>query len=187
MPQINRSKKQWDNEYASGKWDYLDSTPSERARSAIMGMYCRYYSPEGKILDVGCGHGTLADFLNPAQKRKYLGIDISAKAVEAAKKKGVSAKNCDFQKFDSTTKYDMVVFNEVLYYMDEKAALKRGAAILKKKGTVIISLYRMKNKRYDRGIWRIASRIFRPIDVIEVSGIAKGRPVIWRVQISEKR
>jgi len=33
--------------------------------------------PNGTVLDVGSGEGTLADFLPDHQKQKYLGIDIS--------------------------------------------------------------------------------------------------------------
>jgi len=76
MPQLNITKNKWEKEFSAGKWDYLDSTPSERARSAIIGMYCQHFFPKGKILDVGCGLGTTTDFLIGSQKKQYLGVDI---------------------------------------------------------------------------------------------------------------
>lgn len=38
-------RSEWEKEFLSGRWDYLDVMPAERARSAIIGMYCRHFSP----------------------------------------------------------------------------------------------------------------------------------------------
>ncbi len=133
MPQLKVAKNKWEKEFSSGRWDCLNSNPTERARSAIIGMYCQKFSPTGKILDVGCGLGTVVDFLNNSQKKKYLGLDISREALKRARKKNVNFQNVDFAKFRSKTKFDIIIFNEVLYYLDEGAAFNQALNSLAKK------------------------------------------------------
>ena len=44
--------------------------------------------PISRLLDVGCGEGTLSDFLvGPGQRAGYLGIDVSGEAVRQARGK----------------------------------------------------------------------------------------------------
>lgn len=185
MPQLNITKNMWEKEFSTGQWDYLDFTPAERARSVVIGMYCRHFSPVGKILDVGCGLGTTVDFLNGIQKKKYLGLDISKEALKKAAKKKVSFQNIDFAEFETKTKFDIVIFNEVLYYMDEKRALGQALNILLKDGKVIISSYRMKNKQYDKKIREASRKLFKSIEAIEITSIVKKQKVIWRVEVLE--
>lgn len=182
MPQLKISKKRWEKEFFAGRWDYLDFTPAEQARSAIIGMLCRHYYPKGKILDVGCGLGTTTDFLNEEQKKKYLGIDISEEAIKKARKKKATFQIIDFTNFKSSTKFDAIVFNEVLYYLDERAALKQVLNLLSNNGIVIISLYKMKNKRYDEKIWKTSRKLFKTMEVIEITSTIKRQEVTWRVE-----
>ena len=81
------TKWQWNREFKSGKWDYLDSNPVERIRHSIISIFFSHYFPKGSILDVGCGFGTLTDFLSEKQKSRYLGIDISSTVIKKAKQK----------------------------------------------------------------------------------------------------
>ena len=177
MPQLKVSKNKWEKEFSAGQWDYLDSTPAERARSAIIGMLCQYYHPKGKILDVGCGLGTAVDFLNTNQKKKYLGLDISEEAVKRARRKNVQFQVSDFVDFKSSKKFDIIIFNEVLYYMDENSALDQALNILKKNGTVVTSLYQMKNKRYDQKIRKVIRKFFKVTDTIEIRSRVKNQNV----------
>ncbi|OHC88891.1 MAG: hypothetical protein A2546_07255, partial [Sphingobacteriia bacterium RIFOXYD2_FULL_35_12] len=180
-------KNKWEKEFSAGKWDYLDSTPSERARSAIIGMYCQHFFPKGKILDVGCGLGTTTDFLIGSQKKQYLGLDISEEALKKALIKKVKFKNTDFANFKSVTKFEIIIFNEVLYYMNEADALKQALNILAKNGIVIISLYRMKNKRYDQKIWKASRKLFRSVEAIEITSTVKKQLVTWRVEVLKRK
>jgi len=85
--QLEVESDEWNKEFSSGRWSCLDENPAERARHAVIGMYCRKYFPSGNILDVGCGVGTLVDFLSDKQKKKYIGIDISSEAINIGRKK----------------------------------------------------------------------------------------------------
>lgn len=183
MPQLKVSKKRWEKEFSTGQWDYLESTPAERARSAIIGMLCQHYYPRGKILDVGCGLGTMVDFLNQNQKKQYLGLDISEEAIKKARKKDGQFQVGNFDDFESSKKFDVIVFNEVLYYLDEKSAFKQALNSLTKNGVIIVSLYQMKNKRYDQQIWQASRKLFKTIEVIDILSKVKRQAVTWKVEV----
>ncbi len=150
-------------------------------------MYCRYFFPNGKILDVGCGLGTTADFLISSQKKKYLGLDISREALKKAKIKKVKFKNIDFVNFTSATKFEIIIFNEVLYYMNEVDVLNRALNILTKNGIIILSSYQMKNKRYDRKIWKASKKFFGSVEAIEITSTVKKQMVTWRVEVLKRK
>lgn len=187
MPQLKVLKSKWEKEFSAGQWDYLDSTPAERARSAVIGMLCQCYYPKGKILDVGCGLGTVVDFLNTFQKKKYLGLDISEEAIKKARKKKAQFQVSDFADFKSSKKFDIIIFNEVLYYMDGNSALDQALNILTKNGIVITSLYQMKNKRYDQKIRKASRKFFKIIDTIEIQSKIKNQDVTWVVEALKKK
>ena len=187
MPQLKVSKNKWEKEFSAGQWDYLDSTPAERARSAVIGMLCQYYFPKGKILDVGCGLGTTVDFLNIDQRQKYLGLDISEEAIKKAGKKKTDFLVSDFNNFKSSKKFDVIIFNEVLYYMDENSAFEQALNILTRNGIILISLYQMKNKRYDQKIWKASRKFFKTTEAIEVSSKVKNQLVTWRVEALKRK
>src|SRR3990167_3252247 len=108
---INKPKASWEEEYLKGDWDKLDDDPLERERHAAIGSFCRDFYPQGKILDVGCGFGTLVDFLNPAQVKNYLGIDVSEEVIKKAKFKRLdNFKSVNWDKFKSQNKFDIIVF-----------------------------------------------------------------------------
>lgn len=186
--QLSISTKQWDKEFVSGKWDYLNLSPIERARHAIIAMYIQSLTPEGLVLDVGCGEGTLIDFLTPLLKKNYFGIDISSEAIKKAKKKRTARFSCIPAKdFTTKKKFNAIVFNEVLYYLDDKLILKQYSKLLNKDGFLVISLYRTNRKRYDRQIIKNSKKLFSVISTIEVSGKTKGQNVIWQISVLRKK
>src|SRR3954454_119623 len=73
----------WDAEYAAGRWAYLGELP-ELARFSVLAGYLRHFKPGGAILDVGCGEGALAKRLSAGDFRRYVGVDLSAAAIEKA-------------------------------------------------------------------------------------------------------
>jgi len=180
------SKVDWEKEFSSGKWDGLEFSPLERARHAVIGMFLQQYAPEGSVLDVGCGFGPTPDFLNPVQKSLYLGIDISETAVnEAKKRKNANFLVADFLKFTPEKKFDVLIFNEVLYYLEEGPALRHAMELLREGGLVIISLYSQKKMHYsDVSIWNLCRHFFTPLETIEVRGVvADGRLITWRIEV----
>lgn len=180
------TKGEWENEFSSGKWNGLEFSPLERARHAVIGMFLQHFSPEGEILDVGCGLGTTTDFLNLNQKSRYLGIDISETAIsEARKSKNANFTVTDFLQFPTERKFDVILFNEVLYYLEEEAAIRHAVKLLKENGLIVISLYSQKKMHYnDMAIWNLSRKFFTPMEKIEIRGVvADGRLVTWRIEV----
>ncbi len=98
------------------------------------------------VLDIGCGAGSLSFYL--ASKKNYvLGLDISEKAIrkcrESAKMMGLSNVDfvqSEFPKFNSTKKFDAVIFTEVIEHLpSDKLALRKINSLLKNGGILILS------------------------------------------------
>ncbi len=80
---IRTSVKEWDNLYEDGHWDYLEDYGEAARYDVITGMLRRYKNVK-TLLDLGCGSGVLAEYLEIG-KFAYTGIDFSAKAIEKVK------------------------------------------------------------------------------------------------------
>ena len=144
----NISEALWDLQFKRGDWDYLGKNAIERARSSIIsGVFALEYAPKGRILDIGCGEGVLSDYLNEDQKKLYLGLDLSQEAIKLAKKK---RGNLNFIQGDALLYvppagelFDVIIFNEVIYYMDHLAVLKQysSSKYLAKNGIIVLSIW----------------------------------------------
>ena len=65
---------------------------------------------KGKVLDVGCGAGSHSLYLQNEKKLAVIAIDISEKAVEACKLRGVSnAKVENILRFETDEKFDTII------------------------------------------------------------------------------
>lgn len=192
MLKINKSKANWEEEYLRGDWDKFDDDPLERKRQAMIGSFCRDFYPPGKILDVGCGFGTLVDFLNPAQVKNYLGLDVSEEAIKRAKlKRLANFKSVAWDKFKAQNKFDIIVFNEIIYYLDTIKTLKKSLKLLNSDGLVIISLsYRDKNERgqvRSKKIWEISQRFLKTVKETVITGEAGGEKFTWQIKVLKRK
>ena len=213
------SKAQWEKEYQKGEWIYLDRQALERARAGVIvnmfydmyggGAFGSVYAagisttgsasnepPISKILDVGCGPGTLSDYLRGHQRRVYEGIDLSSQAIETARKlradssvvglihTGVRPMHADqFQQADCTEwtppmdkhgkprRYGTIVFNEMLYYVDHKKVLERYQKFLTPEGIIVISVWFNKEKSLRDTIFADARQMMQPLDEVEFTGV----------------
>ena len=158
----------WDSQYRKGHWDIFE-TPDELPRYAIIAAYIRNYSVAPTILDVGCGYGRLLAELQPSSVKKYLGIDLSSEAISRAKAcdhPHVSFEVADFTEWRTDSKFDIIVFNETLYYATYTVpVLDRYFDMLDEHGSIIVSMYRHRNTKL---IWRDIGRRFAFIDSFEV-------------------
>src|SRR5438876_6993820 len=80
---IPRLAEEWDSQYEKGHWEYMKCL-EEVGRYSLIAGYIHYLKPGGSILDVGCGEGILQQRLNLDGISKYVGIDISKVAIDAA-------------------------------------------------------------------------------------------------------
>ena len=51
---VKQSKKEWEDQYGSGAWDWLSST-SEFAHYSIVAAYVQMLKRPLSLLDLGCG------------------------------------------------------------------------------------------------------------------------------------
>lgn len=101
--------------------------------------------PNTKILDLGCGYGALLDYLPATSYSKFIGIDLAKSAINRAKSKNYA--NAIFQTADIHTyvpkeKFDFIIFNEVLYYLDNQLQIvEKYSHYFKENGYYIFSFY----------------------------------------------
>jgi 2-polyprenyl-3-methyl-5-hydroxy-6-metoxy-1,4-benzoquinol methylase len=138
------SKEIWDSQYSNGKWNFLGHL-DQLARYSVVAGYLQYLKPGGSILDVGCGDGILLERLSPTGYSKYLGIDISEAAIDkAVQKQNEQAAfiTGDAEKYVPIESFDVVVFNESLYYFNDPLdVVGKYIKALKEDGIFIISTY----------------------------------------------
>ena len=138
------SQRIWEKQFSNGVWDYLYGD-SEKQHYQIIARYVENYAAEQSLLDIGCGQGVLYHYLNAnSNPINYFGIDISKQAVEIGKKKFPKANfsQLDFDREKLIGKFDIVIFNETLYYFDRP--LKTVEKVIKynlaSNGYIIISM-----------------------------------------------
>ena len=171
----------WDQEFASGKWDCLGGLP-EMARYAVIAGYAAVLPDHAYVLDVGCGKGLLQPWLARAGCSDYLGIDLSTTAIAAAPRgRGIGFEIGDAATFAPSRPFDIIVFNEMLYYMaDPIGVLRRYARFIAPAGASIISLW---DCEPSLRIWRDCKEVVDLIDStrIEHDGTA------WQVSLCRPR
>lgn len=134
----------WNYKYFIGKWDYIENQNTGYNKIVEHVNYCNINNP--KILDLGCGFGSLCKYLNEDDFSSLLGVDLSDTAIAKAKKKKYSNTNfivADIQKFETNEKFDIIILNEVIYYLDDYLeTLSRFSKFFKNEnGYFIISIY----------------------------------------------
>jgi len=188
----NLSMHLWNNEFRSGKWAHLDRVPVERARqSVITGVFINMNFPNGSVLDVGCGEGTLSDYLNPVQRPKYLGLDIAREAVRIARQKrpDLAFKAHECENFVPRSNFDVIVFNEMLYYTEHVDIMKRFSKFLNPGGIFVISIWFSDKIDYLRkSIFDDAEKLFpkSSLGAIQLKGntlnLGKTREVSFQIE-----
>lgn len=107
-----------------------------------------YLPKEGHFLDLGCGHGVLANLLSLlSSKRNVLGIDISSTKISIAHSTIVERKNINFlvgdiSDFKSKGQFDAITLIDVLYLIPperQQELLLYVRNCLKPGGTLLIS------------------------------------------------
>ena len=161
--------KNWNKEYASGQWDYLEQV-GEVARYSVMAGYCSFFKGRGAILDIGCGTGVLMRRLREIGYGSYLGVDLSGEAIRRAK--ADEDETTRFEVADAATfvpnqDYDAIIFNEILYYLPEpRGILRRYANHLRPNGIMIVSMHRAANSLRT---WRLLKSVAPIRDAVSLT------------------
>ena len=100
-----------------------------------------WYDKQVKILDVGCGGGSLINELISNGFQNVYGLDFSAEAVEVCKDRGIkNVYQMDGQNpgFDEEI-FDIIIASDVIEHLENDVlALKNFYRILKKNGTLFV-------------------------------------------------
>lgn len=130
--------------YASGRWDYMNDIAEAHRYSIIVGC-CEYFTPpERRVLDVGCGDGILQQRLRYSG---YVGVDMNAAAISRAQARGASGATFVVadaaQGVQADGQFDVIVFNESLYYIRDPAAVfARCRQSLSPQGIMVVCMFR---------------------------------------------
>jgi SAM-dependent methyltransferase len=173
----------WDGRFERGYGELMERE-CERARYQAIGQLVAALPAHSSLLDVGCGIGTLSDYL-PALD--YTGIDVSQKALVIAQNRHPGTFICsDAESFFADKKFDVILFNETLYYLDDPLEqLARYREFLSDGGSMVVSIWlpdsmhpnRVRHVRLIREI--ISSDVFAqsPMDIREIEEAA----LRWKV------
>ena len=108
----------------------------------------KFIPKDGKILDLGCGHGVFANLLAiTSDKRDILGVDISQSKIDTAKttigkRMNINFKACDITSLDLHDEFDAVTVMDVFYLIPfslQKLILEKIYKLLKNDGVLVIN------------------------------------------------
>lgn len=178
------ARSQWEEEYRSGRWSYLDSA-AEVAHYMVIVGYVQQFCPNPSVLDVGCGHGRLFQLLHPYPYRSYLGIDHSAESIEKARslvKPNARFERADFEEFVPRDRYDVIIFSESIYYAPRPAeVLSRYASALTSDGVMIVS---MCQNRWQGPIW---TRLASAAETVHSTAVTNEQDLTWHIRVLRPR
>lgn len=183
------SQNVWDRQFSNKNWSYLDDSQPNTLHIAKI---CTDYLSKGKskILDLGCGLGSLFaaisnDDLAKYPARNFVGVDFSSEAIAQAKVKGINATFIvdDLEKPEALRElnqvYDVIIANEVLYYCNPLVFLKIYRNFLAKDGVLIISMY---NSWRSSMIWPLLSLRLNKISSADIISQKTGKNK-WKVKV----
>jgi SAM-dependent methyltransferase len=91
------------------------------------------------VLDLCCGPALVYSYLSLENQRRYLGVDLSRKFVQAVGKKGVSVVHGDVWRDDLPKNYDCILLLSSLYQFDPVADIVLQKMLFAATELVIIS------------------------------------------------
>lgn len=180
--------ERWAEAYGSGSLDFygnLDELPRYSVILGYIGWSAEVVGRSPRVLDVGCGTGLLRERLAEDAFAEFVGVDVSATAIDEAEARAHPRSR--FLLGDVTSMdlghFDTIVVNEVLYYLDDPASfLTHLQALLHPDGLLVVSMWRHPG---DRSLWRTVDAVTPIIDRVEIRNRANPmNPRGWVVAAS---
>ena len=116
----------WNDQYRRGRWNCI----ATGRRSKIVSLV-EENARGGRIVELGCGEGTLICGIDPDKYDSYLGIDLSDVAVERAgrKTRECGLLKCQFEvasmtEWNGGVDISLIIMEESLYYLNSGAQRK---------------------------------------------------------------
>lgn len=111
----------------------------------------------------------------------YLGIDISSEAINRARKfenEKTEFRSMNVEDINLDKKYDIIIFNEILYYLDDPVAMMdRLVEGLAEDGIMIVSMY---YSEMTKKLWPVIEFRFTVLDEV---GVKNSKGVTWYVKV----
>lgn len=120
------------------RYDGHTNDPAEAA-----GIIAAFVRPHARVLDVGCGTGSVSKIIVETTGAQLTGIEPDAERANVARSRGIDVIQGLFDEkiIADLGKFDVVVFADVLEHLpDPSAALQLAHRVLKPDGTVIASI-----------------------------------------------
>ncbi len=158
---VRQGKDAWEDQYRKGKWERLRDAQENTKWIAAYIVQREKGGKRSSVLDVGCGEGALLECMRQSGSLvPYLGIDISETAIKKAQMLFPSEQftPMDVELPQLKDQFDVIVFNEILYYVDAKKVLYAYRPFLARGGVVIISMYRSWRTRI---LWFLVKKVLR--------------------------
>jgi SAM-dependent methyltransferase len=181
------SPETWEQQFAEGEWRYLEGDDEKEHYEIIVNFYQKF-SDFGSVLDIGCGQGILFKKFKENLSfvaTDYTGIDISKCATEQAVKRHPEAifLELDFDKNPIEQRFDVIVFNESLYYFKKPSKILKRCIRenLNDNGFLIISMCDYKG--HDR-IWTAIDKRFTILKAQETMN-SKGQK--WLIKVAQPK
>lgn len=146
-----RRKRRWNKQYRNGRWESLKSDKEAHRYYQIIDFMKKYGPKNPSILDLGCGDGVLRERMEGFDFDTFKGIDFSTVSIAKAKAKNLLKSEFDAQDiihFKPEQSYDIIVFNEVFYYIpdsEKNRVLTLISNHLNQGGIIITSIFRKVN------------------------------------------
>ncbi len=143
---VQQTKEQWERQFADGTWDrLLEGQPNTIELAKLISEYARTRGTPVRVIDVGCGNGGLARLITGDSGIDYTGIDIAEAAVASAREvapRGTFIVGDAMNPPEDLGVFDVLVFNELLYYLDPRIILPRYRIHANSDARVYISVVR---------------------------------------------
>jgi methionine biosynthesis protein MetW len=148
----------------------------------VPGIVAKMIPAGARVLDVGCGEGTLTKVLSDACHAEFVGLEPDPARAARASSRGldVRAVGFDREQVHDLGGFDIVLFADVLEHLaDPQAALLLAHEVLKPGGAVIASIPNVAH-------WSVRADILRGRFRYQPSGIMDATHLRWFTADSAK-
>lgn len=97
----------------------------------------KHIKENDKVLDVGCGEGLLLQKISNITKN-ITGIEPDKNSYNKAIKRNIQVINEEFENYNNTYKYDVIIFVASIHHMDFEKAILKAKSMLNQEGKIII-------------------------------------------------
>jgi SAM-dependent methyltransferase len=153
----------WNAEYRRGDHLHLEWSGTPSSVCVLIERYAR----DGHVLDLGCGDGQVGLGLTPQAYAEYTGVDVSAIAVDEARRRvralgGVRSQRnsfvaADVGAFVPDKPMDVILFKDSLYYFTRlklPGVLEHYRRFLKPGGVFIVQMNDLRRHGWIRSLIR---------------------------------